>query len=109
MYRRATWLLVLALSLFGATAVRGAGLTIITHGLFSNIDDWVIAMAQKVPLYPNFPGTNFSCYELYFVESNPGYALTWRRLAGTTPSESGEIVVKLDWRQLANNSYSTYQ
>ena len=110
MYRRAAWCLVFALLLFGATArVRSAGLTIITHGLNSNIDDWVIAMAQKIPRYPNFPGTNFACYELYFVASNPGYALTWRRLAGTTPNESGEIVVKLDWRQLANNSYSTYQ
>jgi len=90
-------------------SVSAASLTIITHGLNSNIDDWVLSMAQKIPRYNTFPGTNFSCYELYFTNINTTYSLTWRRLAGVAASDSGEIVVKLDWRQLANNSYSTYQ
>src|SRR3954462_14326380 len=105
--RCATKLFLLA-TLMAADSVRAGGLTIITHGLNSNIDDWVISMAQKIPNYPKYQGTNFSCYELYFVTAGTGYALTWRRLAGTTAADSGEIVVKLDWRQLANGNYSTY-
>src|SRR5206468_7373545 len=54
---------------------------------------------------------NFTCYELYFILTNSNYALTWRRLGGSAPpaTDSGEILIKLDWRQLANDSYSTYQ
>ena len=105
-------LLFLALS-FGAGVprVHTAGVTIITHGLNSDVDDWVIAMADRVPNYPVFPGTNFSCYEIYFISSNSVYVPTWRRLGGSAPqnTDSGEILIKLDWRQLANNSYSTFQ
>jgi len=88
-----------------------AGVTIITHGLNSNVDDWVIAMAGRMAGHPRFPGTNFTCYELYFVQTNSTYALTWKRLGGSAPTttDSGEIFVKLDWRQLANNSYNTYE
>src|ERR1051325_1169539 len=89
---------------------RAAGVTIITHGLNGNVDDWVIAMADRMTDYDRFPGTNFSCYELYFTPTNSNYVLTWRRLGGSPPpvTDSGEILVKLDWRQLANDSYSTY-
>ena len=65
--------------------------------------------AEDSAVTRNIPGTNYSCYEIYFVAAGTGYTLTWRRLAGALPADSGEIVVKLDWRQLANNSYSTYQ
>src|SRR5262245_31501465 len=87
-----------------------AGVTIITHGLNSNVDDWVIAMASRMTDYARFPGTNFTCYEIYFIPTNSSYAPTWRRLGGNAPpaTDSGEILVKLDWRQLANNDYSTY-
>ena len=101
--------IVAMLALHMPGSLPGAGLTIITHGLNSNIDDWVISMAQKIPRYPGYRGTNYSCYEIYFVSAGAGYTVASRRLAGTLPTESGEIVVKLDWRQLANNSYSTYQ
>jgi hypothetical protein len=89
----------------------GAGVTIITHGLNSNIDDWVLAMAQAIPGYPGFPGTNFTCYEIYFATNGASYVPAFNRLRGSAPpaTDSGEIVVKLDWRQLANNNYSTYQ
>ncbi len=68
-------------------------------------------MAGQIPQYSRFPGTTFSCYELYFILINNTYTLTWRRLAGDIPdaTDAAEIVVKLDWRQLANNSYNTYQ
>ena len=87
---------------------RGAGITIITHGLNSNADDWVLAMAQRVPLHPNSVGTNFSCYA---VDVAQNFTLTATRIGGGPPiaSDSGEIVIKLDWGPLANNSFSTYQ
>src|SRR5437867_2841423 len=99
-HTRGLWPCALSLFLL-PVSLRAAGLTIITHGLNSNIDDWVIAMAQKIPQYSRFPGPRFSCYELYFVLNGSTYALTWRRLAGDIPdaTDSAEIIVKLDWRQ----------
>jgi hypothetical protein len=104
---------ILGLLLLGAPfpgAARAAGVTLITHGLNGNVDDWVIAMADRMTDYERFPGTNFTCYELYFTPANSTYALTWKRLGGSAPAltDSGEILIKLDWRQLANNDYSTY-
>src|SRR5213592_3861075 len=95
---------------FPGPPLRAAGVTIITHGLNGNVDDWVIAMADRTTDYDRFPGTSFTCYELYFILTNSNYALTWRRLGGSAPpaTDSGEILIKLDWRQLANDSYSTY-
>src|SRR5437667_3560738 len=89
---------------------QAAGVTIITHGLNGSVDDWVIAMASQMASYPRLPGTNSTCYELYFTPNGANYSLTWRRLAGDTPAstDSGEIFIKLDWRQLANDSYSTF-
>ena len=96
------------LLLVGLTLGRGAGVTIITHGLNSNADDWVLAMAQRIPMHPNHPGTNFS---LYAVEVAPNFTLSASRIGGGPPtaSPSGEIIITLDWGQLANNSFSTYQ
>ena len=102
--------LLVCLLVASGMQVYGAGVTIITHGLNSSIDDWVISMAGKIPAYSRFPGTNFSCYEINFTNVNNVYVPTWKWLSGsTTPlaTDSGEIIIKLDWRQLANNSYST--
>lgn len=106
----AGWGLVSVL-LFSNACGFSAGVTIITHGLNSNVDDWVIAMADRMAQTGRLPGTTSSCYELYFVATNTSYVLTWKRLSGVaaTNSDSGEIFIKLDWRQLANNSYSTFQ
>jgi hypothetical protein len=49
---------------------------------------------------------------MYFYYSAGFYYLTATRVSGSQPlaPESGEIIVKLDWRQLADgNSYDTYQ
>ncbi|HMJ64939.1 MAG TPA: hypothetical protein VK615_06285, partial [Candidatus Binatia bacterium] len=85
----------------------GAAVTIITHGLNSDIDDWVLAMGGRMARYPGFQGTNFTCYQIDVV---PGINVTATRIGGVAPAQtdSGEILIKLDWRQLANNSYSTY-
>ncbi len=90
----------------------GAGVTIITHGLNGNTDGWVTGMANQIPNYERFAGTNYSSYHVYFFYSAGSYFLTAVRDGGSEPGspESGEIILKLDWRQLADgNSYNTYQ
>jgi len=89
-----------------------AGVTIITHGLNGDTDGWVTGMANQIPNYDRFVGTNYSCYHVYFFYSADSYFLTAALDAGSEPlsPESGEIILKLDWRQLADgNSYNTYQ
>jgi hypothetical protein len=89
-----------------------AGVTIITHGLNGNVDGWITGMANRIPTYPGYIGTNFSCYQISFTPSGGGYLLTSARTAGSAANtpESGEIIIKLDWRQLADgNSYNTFQ
>lgn len=110
--RSKAWVIALCgLAVWSPCAGKGAGVTIITHGLNGNVDGWVLAMAERMGEYYRFPGASFTCYELYFAETNSNYTLTWRRLAGPPPpaTDSGEILIKLDWRQLANNDYSTYE
>ncbi len=88
-----------------------AGVTLITHGLNGNIDDWVPAMAQSIPAHPGFPGTNYSRYEMV-VSYNNGFYLTTTRVGGNRPAltDSGEIIIELDWSQLANgSSFDTYE
>ena len=89
-----------------------AGVTIITHGLNGNVDGWISGMANRIPNYPGYIGTNFSVYQMYFLNSGGNYFLTAARVAGspaTTP-ESGEVIIKLDWRDLADgDSYDTFQ
>lgn len=89
------------------------GVTVITHGLNGNTDGWVTGMANKIPAYANFPGTNSTTYLMYFYYNGGSYYLTASRVGGTHPtnSDSGEIIVKLDWRDLAagGDDYNTYQ
>ena len=108
---RLTGLLLVFCGLMQAPAC-GAGVTIITHGLNDDTDGWVTGMADQIPNYPGFPGTNFSTYKMYFYSSNANSYLTAERVAGSAPAsgDSGEIIVKLDWGPLADgNSYNTYQ
>jgi len=90
-----------------------AGVTVITHGLNGNVDGWVTGLADKIPGYYRFPGTNFTCYEMSFFLSGSTYYLAANRVAGSHPASpgSGEIIVKLDWRDMAagGDTYNTYQ
>jgi hypothetical protein len=97
---------------FLAASLARGGVTLITHGLNGNADGWITGMAQRIPLYDGFRGTNYTCYEAYFYQSGANWFLTASRVAGGPPQdpESGEIIVKLDWGPLANgNSFDTYQ
>ena len=82
---------------------QGAGLTIITHGFNGNVTDWIIPMAEQIPRYDLFPGTNFSCYELSVASD---YSVSISRLGGVSPlvSDSGEIIIKLDWSALSTDA-----
>src|SRR5205823_6155984 len=62
--------------------------------------DWIIPMANRIPQYDSFPGSEFSCYQMTV---GSGYSVTQSRIAGVSPiiSDSGEIVIKLDWSALA--------
>lgn len=100
------------LLILGIHSARAGGVTIITHGLNGDTDGWVNGMAGRIPNYERFVGINYSSYHVYFFYSGGSYYLTAARDAGSEPvsPESGEIVLKLDWRQLADgNSYNTYQ
>ncbi len=102
---------LLFLSAFIPHSTKAAGVTIITHGLNGNADGWVTGMANEIPKYYRFTGTNYTFYKLYFYY-NSGYYLTYSRLGGSSPTntDSGEIIVAFDWSQLADgNSYNTYQ
>ena len=88
------------MGLFGpGPAIRGAGVTVITHGFNSDITSWIIPMAGKITAYGTFPGTNSTCYELSITKSGSTYTATPTLIAGVPPltSESGEIIIKLDW------------
>jgi hypothetical protein len=101
-------LLYCAVILTLSNSAFGAGVTLITHGFSGNVTDWIIPMAQKIPEYYRFPGTNSTCYEIYFVQDGQGnYVPTQSRIGGVAPSnaESGEIIVKLDWSQLAGSVF----
>ena len=87
----------------------GGGVTLITHGFSSNVTDWIIPMADRIPQYPGFPGTNVSLYEISITRSGGVYHVAETFLDGESPlvSDSGEIVIALDWSTLSSGSVST--
>ena len=93
--------IVLAASI---VAVRGAGVTIITHGFTGNVTDWIIPMSERIPGHPSFSGTTFSCYQISITRNGSGqYVAAATFLGGAAPlvTDSGEILVKLDWSTLS--------
>ena len=63
-------------------------------------------MAGRIPLYSRFPGTNFTTYTITLTtDGNNNYFYQWH-MTNSAPSatDSGEIIVKLDWSQMAGGS-----
>ncbi len=91
---------------------RAAGVTLITHGFNGDAQGWVLGMAGKLSAYDPFVGTNVICYEVS-VGYSGGFVVTPRKIAGGPPSNdfSAEIVLKLDWGDLAGflSQYDTYE
>jgi len=101
-----------ALAAFEPQACCAMGVTLITHGYAGNVDGWVTGMADRVPAYQRFPGTNSTCYTIEITSSGGNYYFTTTRVGGDAPAStgSGEIIVKLDWSTLAGGLFpdSTY-
>ena len=87
-----------------------AGVTVITHGYGGNADGWVAAMAKDIPHYRSFPGTNFTIYKITLTTDGTDYFYQWGPTNATPPAatDSGEIIVKLDWSQMAGGTSADY-
>jgi hypothetical protein len=76
---------------------------VITHGFNSDVDGWILPMAQRFTGRSDFPGSDLTCYIIEIGGSNGAYTTTVSRVDGPPPvqSDSGEIVVKLDWSSVS--------
>ncbi|HZI32664.1 MAG TPA: hypothetical protein VFF11_09990, partial [Candidatus Binatia bacterium] len=83
-----------------------AGVTVITHGYNGDVNGWITGMAGQMTNYAGFPGTNSTTYKLTLTTDGTNIYYQWSRLSGGTPAstDSGEIIVKLDWSQMAGGS-----
>lgn len=85
------------------------GVTLVTHGFNGNVTDWVIPMCNKMAQYRTFPGTNVSIYQISVTESSGVYNVSQSFLDGVsaTASDSGEILLALDWSTLSSGGTPT--
>jgi len=92
-------LLAASLVLCGTLRARAAGVTLITHGFNGDVTSWILPMAEAIPSYPTFPGTNFTCYEISISNISGQLVASQSRVDGGDPlsTDTGEIFVKLDW------------
>jgi hypothetical protein len=98
---------LLFLSVWLPCPTKAAGVTIITHGYGGDVTGWIAAMAGEIPPYfqDRYAGssTNFTIYTITLTTDGTNYFYQWERDSGGSPSntDTGEIIVKLDWSQMA--------
>jgi hypothetical protein len=98
-------LTALLLSILFRVPAHAGGVTLITHGYNSDVNSWVSAMAGRVPKYPGFPGTNYTTYTITLTTDGTSYFYQSSRSNSSPAStDSGELIVKLDWSQMAGGS-----
>lgn len=98
--------ILLAVSLFVCGMQRGlaAGVTLITHGFNGDVTSWILPMAEAIPHYPTFPGTNYTCLEISISNNGSGQLVASQSsVDGGDPftTDTGEIFVKLDWSKVS--------
>jgi len=101
---------------FISHSTKAAGVTIITHGYEddSSFPTWVAAMADQLPTYFNYRypnlDSNFTTYTLTLSYNGSSYLFSSSRTNGAPPSatETGEIVVELDWSSLSGDLFDSY-
>jgi hypothetical protein len=105
-------ILAIILTFIFSVKADAAGVTIITHGyeLDSEYPTWVTAMADAIPSYDSFPGTNFTVYKVTLTSDGSNFYYQWQRTNGSPPSvtDSGEIIIELDWSQLDGGIANDY-
>jgi hypothetical protein len=119
--RMALWLaLVLAsLQFCLAPQCHAGGVTLITHGYDSDVTGWITAMADEIPAYFYYQyggwSSNISIYTVTLISDGTTITNSCQPDSGSSPLETdtGEIIVKLDWSQMAGGldepyDYSTY-
>lgn len=103
-------LLLCLLSALIPYSTKGAGVTIITHGYNGDVNGWITGMADEIPAYfhSRHPGlsTNITIYTIILTTDGSNYYYQWERDTNSPPltTDTGEIVVKLDWSQMAGGS-----
>jgi len=103
---------LLLLLLFYPKQISAASVTLITHGFEadSTYPTWITAMADAVPVYAHFGGTNFTTYRLTMTYNGTAYVVSAVRTNGApaSASDSGEIIVELDWSQISGDVSDNY-
>src|SRR5262245_18791679 len=99
---------IFTLIVLGAVQSRclATGVTIITHGYDGNVNGWISGLAGAIPSYSRFPDTKFTAYTVTLTtDGNNKYFYQWQ-MTNSAPAatDSGEILVKLDWSQMAGGS-----
>jgi len=97
--------LPLLAALLSASLAHGGGVTLMTHGFNSDVEGWILPMADRFTDRDDFPGSELTCYIVDVAGTDGAYTTTVSRI-GPEPdaSDSGEILVKLDWGAISDQN-----
>jgi len=99
-----TGCLMVGLLLASGANLRGAGVTLITHGNSGSTSGWITGMANA--LSARLGGS----VPIYRINVASGLTTSVTKISGGSPltSASGEIIVMLDWGPVSSDSTTTY-